>query len=202
MRRWAPVQLRNDSSITDTRRIHHSGNRFKRDVSRLKQKGATARERVLVIHGSLTEAGRTGIWDLPLPCVLWDSHRVSIKVSLILRQTLSVCTCYMNEHYTDKECSSVEVYKRFRVTHCFSFHCRNISLALLATCSLLISCLADTHWGSQYSPPKRRDISELHGVVSQKTIFFIVTAVRTANAKVQFHFYDYLSVYLILNYSV
>jgi hypothetical protein len=33
----------------------------------------------------------------------------------------------------------------------------------------------------RYVPPKRRFLQELHGATSQKTPFFIVTAVKTSN---------------------
>jgi hypothetical protein len=36
-------------------------------------------------------------------------------------------------------------------------------------------------WRRRYVPPKRRFLQEPHGVTSQKTTFFIVTAVKTSN---------------------
>jgi hypothetical protein len=35
--------------------------------------------------------------------------------------------------------------------------------------------------GRRYVPTKRRDISELHGIITHKTVLFIVMAVRTSN---------------------
>jgi hypothetical protein len=38
-----------------------------------------------------------------------------------------------------------------------------------------------TSWSRRYVPPKHRFLQEPHGVTSQMTAFFIVTAVKTSN---------------------
>jgi hypothetical protein len=57
---------------------------------------------------------------------------------------------------------------------------------LLATCllaGLLNLFLRPLRW-RRYVPPKRRlKLNELHGVIPQKTILFITTAVKSTNHK-------------------
>jgi hypothetical protein len=54
-------------------------------------------------------------------------------------------------------------------------------LSLLpASAGFLLGFFGPWRW-RLYVPPKRRAISELHGVTSQKTVSFIVTVVRTPN---------------------
>jgi hypothetical protein len=44
-------------------------------------------------------------------------------------------------------------------------------------------------WRTRWVPPKRRFLQEPHGVTSQKTSFFIVTAVKTSNLTSGLHGY-------------
>jgi hypothetical protein len=51
-------------------------------------------------------------------------------------------------------------------------------------------------------PPKRRTLSELHGVTIQKNVIFIVTAVRTSNPASGFIFQNYRCCMLRFSLSV
>jgi hypothetical protein len=53
---------------------------------------------------------------------------------------------------------------------------------LLVTAIVLLPCrFLSTWWWRRYVPKKRRFLQEPHGVTSQKTPFFIATAVKTSN---------------------
>jgi hypothetical protein len=54
-------------------------------------------------------------------------------------------------------------------------------LRLLVIANVSSSPILVTLMMEGYSPPKRRFLQEPHGVTSQKTEFFIVTAVKTSN---------------------
>jgi hypothetical protein len=45
-------------------------------------------------------------------------------------------------------------------------------------------------WWWRYVPPKSRFVQEPHGVTSQKTAFFMVTAVKTSNLSCSFPLYE------------
>jgi hypothetical protein len=45
----------------------------------------------------------------------------------------------------------------------------------------LVHWFSSHWWWRRYIPPKRRFLQEPHGVTSQKTVFFVVTVVKTSN---------------------
>jgi hypothetical protein len=56
--------------------------------------------------------------------------------------------------------------------------------ALLATCyhaGFLLGLFFDPEDGGDVPPKRRLTFNRLHGIISQKTVFFITTAVRTSN---------------------
>jgi hypothetical protein len=48
-------------------------------------------------------------------------------------------------------------------------------------------------WWKRYVPPKRRLLQEPHGVISQKTAFFIAIAVQTSNLTIWIQFHTLIS---------
>jgi hypothetical protein len=52
---------------------------------------------------------------------------------------------------------------------------------LLVRLTFLVQRFLSPWWWRSKVPPKRRFLQEAHGVTSQKTAFFIVTAVKTSN---------------------
>jgi hypothetical protein len=93
--------------------------------------------------------------------------------------------CYENRQCYEQLDKTLE--RRARNT-CFlgCFHCSKSSLLSCRVCSYLLTLVPRRRiflpwrW-RRYDPPKRRFTQYLHGATSQKTAFFIVTAVKTSN---------------------
>jgi hypothetical protein len=56
-----------------------------------------------------------------------------------------------------------------------------LGITLAVTSVFLVHWFLSPWWRRRYVTPKRRFLQEPHGVTSQKTQFFIVTAVKTPN---------------------
>jgi hypothetical protein len=74
---------------------------------------------------------------------------------------------------------------------------RSVRRLLVAACVVPSSPILSPWWRRRQVPPKRRFLQEPHGVTTQKTQFFIVTAVKTSNLTGQQEFRSsLLSVFL------
>jgi hypothetical protein len=104
--------------------------------------------------------------------------------------------CY-NSNWHLPNTSQINISKYYLgLTHCISERVQNFRVTYRlrrqnwkvnqAFCLLLLVSLLGfnfRHWRRRrYFPPKRRAISKLHGVTTQKTVLFIVTAIRTAKS--------------------
>jgi hypothetical protein len=71
-------------------------------------------------------------------------------------------------------CCPLQVNRRFRGTYRLHFH-------LLSHWFLSWLILRTWRWGRHVSPKRRLAFNGLHGVISQKIVLFIATALRTSN---------------------
>jgi hypothetical protein len=75
----------------------------------------------------------------------------------------------------------------------------DVSEEFIAICCFLLTLVPRSRiflprrW-RQYVPPKRRFTQKLHGATSQKTVFFIVTAVKTSNPTKKVNFRSYVRI--------
>jgi hypothetical protein len=71
--------------------------------------------------------------------------------------------------------------RRFRGTYRFRLHDRIVGQAELASCFCWFLSCSTRPWRWSCYAPVRRAVSELHGVTTQETASFIVTATATIN---------------------
>jgi hypothetical protein len=86
---------------------------------------------------------------------------------------------YRFHHQGDKNQRTRNLAVTRNEARCEEISSQRVSLRL--TAKFLVLRFLSPWWWKRYVPPKRRFLQDPHGVTSQKTQFFIVTAVNTSN---------------------
>jgi hypothetical protein len=106
---------------------------------------------------------------LSWPVLSWNEYTLSRFRILKIISLLGKCCWNLQIYsYLNKETGIVKIK-------------RVASYCLLLLLSFLVLWFFPPWWLRRYVPPKRRFSQEPYGVTSQKTVFFIVTAMKTSN---------------------